>query len=173
MDQLMTALEIEEEKIVSSRKKFDLNSLIKKSAEKFKNAAENKKINFKIDAAGILFMNCDEEKIGKVLDIMIKNAILYNPSEGEISVNSFEKTFEGKRMAVVAIKDGGIGIDEFDEGNIFKKFFRSAAAKSVSPNGLGLGLFISKRFIELHGGDIWFESAGKDKGAAFYFSLSL
>lgn len=55
---------------------------------------------------------------------------------------------------------------------VFKKFFRCPEAISKSPNGLGIGLFIAKNFVKLHGGDIWFENK-EEGGTNFLFSIPL
>ncbi|PWU78912.1 MAG: hypothetical protein DLM72_20110 [Candidatus Nitrosopolaris wilkensis] len=68
-------------------------------------------------------------------------------------------------MGVVSVKDSGSGIDSDIVPRLFEKF----ASKSFQ--GTGLGLFISKKIIEAHGGKIWAENNTDQKGATLYFSL--
>jgi signal transduction histidine kinase len=68
-------------------------------------------------------------------------------------------------IGVVSVKDSGSGIDSDTMPRLFEKF----ASKSFQ--GTGLGLFISKKIIEAHGGKIWAENNTDQKGATFYFSL--
>jgi signal transduction histidine kinase len=73
-------------------------------------------------------------------------------------------------------KDNGIGFSEKEKTRIFKQFGkikRYGQGLDVIPEGSGFGLFISKKIGELHGGDIWVESEGRNMGSTFYFSLSL
>jgi two-component system sensor histidine kinase VicK len=70
-------------------------------------------------------------------------------------------------MVVVIVKDTGMGIDD----EIFPKLFTKFASKSF--HGTGLGLYISKRIVEAHGGRIWAENNRDEKGATFSFSLPL
>ena len=73
----------------------------------------------------------------------------------------------GKKEALVSIKDSGKGIDPEIAQKLFSKFI----TKSFS--GTGLGLFISKNIIEVHGGRIWAENNPDGKGATFTFTLPL
>jgi two-component system sensor histidine kinase VicK len=72
-----------------------------------------------------------------------------------------------KEFAVVSVKDTGSGIDS----EILHRLFTKFATKSET--GTGLGLYISKRIIEAHGGKIWAENNPPEKGATFRFSLAL
>jgi two-component system sensor histidine kinase VicK len=77
-----------------------------------------------------------------------------------------------KQKLVFSLSDDGIGMSRESGKNLAKKFFRSQEAVSMSPNGFGLSLFIAKKIIEAHGGELWFEH-GKTRGAVFFFSLPL
>ena len=72
-----------------------------------------------------------------------------------------------KGEIVVSIKDTGTGIDPEIMPRLFSKF----ATKSVTGSGIGLGLYISKRIVEAHGGKIWAENNSDGEGATFSFSL--
>jgi two-component system sensor histidine kinase VicK len=78
---------------------------------------------------------------------------------------------DGRKEAVVSIRDAGIGIDS----EIFPRLFSKFASKSFE--GTGLGLFISRSIVEAHGGKIWAENNSgdsfKEGGATFRFSLAL
>lgn len=172
IDQLLTALEIEEGKMFMDKKPADMNFLIEKAIKEAEKEIKNKGIKLKILLVQPApLVECDIKKIEMVLKTMIGNIATYASAGGEATVTSSLISFEGRENFIVSIKDNSIGINDTDKANIFKKFFRSDAAKRTSPNGLGLGLFISKRFIEAHGGSIWVESEGEGKGSAFDFSI--
>jgi len=72
--------------------------------------------------------------------------------------------------------DNGIGFTEEEKGIIFQQFGkidRSEQNLGLEINGTGLGLSLSKKIVESHGGNLWMESEGINKGCAFYFSLPL
>jgi len=76
----------------------------------------------------------------------------------------------------ISVKDSGIGFTEEEKGQLFKRFGkieRFGQGYDVVTEGSGLGLYISKKIIELHGGDVWAESEGRNKGSTFYFSLPI
>ncbi|MFW9783637.1 MAG: sensor histidine kinase, partial [Candidatus Heimdallarchaeota archaeon] len=75
---------------------------------------------------------------------------------------------------IISIKDDGIGITETEKKQLFKQFGkieRYGQGWDVGIEGTGLGLYISKEIVELHGGKIWVESEGRNRGSIFYFSL--
>lgn len=77
---------------------------------------------------------------------------------------------------VISVQDTGIGLTEEEKKKIFKKFGkveRYGQGLDVVSEGSGLGLYISKKIIELHEGNIWVESEGRKKGSIFYFSLPI
>ena len=79
-------------------------------------------------------------------------------------------------IIIISIKDRGIGFSEVEKINLFQKFGkinRSSQGFDVISEGSGLGLYISKKIIELHGGEIWVESEGRNKGSIFYFTLPI
>ena len=79
---------------------------------------------------------------------------------------------EGRAVKVV-IKDTGIGIRKGEAKELFKKFVRGEGVAQVDTGGSGLGLFIAKKITEAHNGKIWAESAGRDMGSSFTFTLPM
>jgi signal transduction histidine kinase len=72
---------------------------------------------------------------------------------------------------LIAVKDEGQGLTEDDKRKVFGKFQRLSARPTGGESSTGLGLAIVKQIVELHGGKVWVESEGKDKGATFYVAL--
>ena len=68
---------------------------------------------------------------------------------------------------VVRINDTGMGLDPEDAKKLFDKFSRVKGIAQVNPDGSGLGLYITKKLSEAHGGGVWVESKGKGKGSSF------
>lgn len=133
---------------------------------------EKKRINFILDKSPELLQEIDIDipKITKVVKILLENAVAYNKEDGIIEVKMNKVTDEEKRFIQCSVKDEGIGVPPEDTAKIFEKFYRSPNAMNLVPNGTGLGLFIAKNFVELHGGKLWVASQ-PGQGSTFYFTL--
>ncbi|MDP3735324.1 MAG: ATP-binding protein [bacterium] len=101
-----------------------------------------------------------------IIQNLLSNAIKYTAPGGMLVVK-FE---EEKDDFLFSVRDTGWGIPQREQSRIFERFFRASNAKKYDPSGTGLGLYITKRFVENLGGKIWFESE-KDHGTVFYVRL--
>lgn len=115
-----------------------------------------------------LFMDVDADKIKKVFQNIINNAMKYSQMSGTVEIGCKKK----ENDVVWYVKDRGIGIPKGQQSHIFEKFFRADNAETSHVDGTGLGLYICKAIIGGHGGNIWFESE-EGKGSTFYFSLPI
>lgn len=112
----------------------------------------------------------DQVRIKQVLENLIGNANKFT-SKGKIIINS---RLEDDRV-IISVSDSGVGIAETDQEHLFEKFYQPGRFDSENPQeqqGTGLGLYICKSIIELHGGKIWLKSE-KGKGSNFAFLLPL
>jgi len=73
----------------------------------------------------------------------------------------------------VKVKDTGRGLDPKEAKGLFTKFVRGFGIAQVNPDGSGLGLYVARRIVEVHGGKIWVESDGPGKGSTFQFTLPI
>lgn len=117
-----------------------------------------------IKPTSAVFVHADKERIMQVICNLLANAIKFT-ANGVISISA-EKRIK-QREVVLTIKDSGLGIDPSILPLLFSKFV------STSPEGLGLGLFITKSIIDAHGGRIWAHNNHGGKGATFSFTLPL
>ena len=109
----------------------------------------------------------DERKIKQVLLNLLSNALKFTPEGGRIDVRA--ALVDG--MAEVSVADTGVGIEPEDQDAVFEEFRQvGTAAKKVE--GTGLGLALSRKFIELHGGRIWVQSQ-VGLGSTFTFTIPL
>jgi signal transduction histidine kinase len=106
----------------------------------------------------------DEIKLKQVVVNLLTNAVKFTPLGGRIDVAARVIGEE----AVVSVRDTGVGIASSDQERIFEAFQRGD--RRVSVEGTGLGLTLSKRFVELHGGRMWVESA-LGEGSTFGFAI--
>jgi signal transduction histidine kinase len=72
-----------------------------------------------------------------------------------------------RKCVAIAVADTGIGIKADDQERIFASFEQADGSSSRKYQGMGMGLALTKKFVDLHEGKLWMESAGKDKGATF------
>jgi signal transduction histidine kinase/DNA-binding NarL/FixJ family response regulator len=110
---------------------------------------------------------CDEERLNQVFFNIIGNALKFT-EKGIITVKA--KLYDGKM--VISVEDMGIGIHEDKLDSIFNSFEQVDTSINRKYEGTGLGLYITKRLIELHGGEIWVESQ-VGKGSCFSFTLPI
>jgi Signal transduction histidine kinase len=87
-------------------------------------------------------------------------------------LNGYEM-MKHKQLVKVSISDNGIGLKKEDMNLIFKPFVQVDGSKSRRYQGTGLGLSLTKQFVELHNGSIWVESEGEDKGCTFHFVIPI
>ena len=111
----------------------------------------------------------DEDRMIQVLTNLIGNALQYTPEHGTVTV-SIERD---KNEARISVRDTGFGIPTEHLAHIFDRFYRVDKSRSRARGGSGIGLTIAKHLVEAHGGKIWAESAGENKGSVFVFTLPL
>jgi len=112
----------------------------------------------------------DEQRIHQVVLNLVSNAIKYNKPDGGVTVTvGLDRTDPGYLR--VSVKDTGRGISRENMARLFEKFFRVADAEGYA-SGTGLGLFIAKRIVQVHGGQMEVESK-LDVGSTFSFTLPI
>ncbi len=112
----------------------------------------------------------DRERVQQILDNLVQNAYQYTPDGGQIVIRA--KVVDD--MVQFSVHDNGIGIPVEDHPRIFERFFRGENPLVLATSGTGLGLSIVKHLVEMHGGRIWFESAGAHGlGSTFSFTIPL
>jgi len=148
---------------------FDLRQLLKKSFMFISEKAAKQGITLLTEIKeGVEIIRADERKVKQVVFNLVSNAMKFTPKGGKIGIEA-KKTTENEIL--VCVWDTGIGIEAKDKHKIFSEFEQIISEYSRQYTGTGLGMPLSRKFIELHGGKMWFESEGKDKGTYFYFTL--
>lgn len=128
---------------------------------------KNIELNYKADKT-LPHVIADKQKLAEVLQNLVGNALKFTPEKGKITIAAKTK---GKQIQI-DVTDTGVGLSKEDSAKLFEKYSRVeqsyAAAKTTG--GTGLGLYITKNYIEMHGGKIWLESQ-LGKGTTFSFTL--
>jgi heavy metal sensor kinase len=144
----------------------DLGKLITNLSADVGVLCQEKGLSLQLGQTQDLAVKGDEARLRELFMNLLDNAIRYTPAPGTVSVSLRR---EGQ-MAVVAIKDTGVGIPAEDMPFIFERFYRVDKSRSRTEGGTGLGLAISRHIAEAHGGKIEVES---QVGAGSTFSVSL
>lgn len=148
---------------------LNIEGLVSRTVEEFKLVAAEKglQVVFIPPLYSIPMVEADLSKLQIVLQNFIENAIKYT-KEGKVEVSLTKLDEENVQ---VAVKDTGRGIPQEYIDNLFSKFYRVKKALEME-YGLGLGLYISRKIVEAHGGKVWVDSKA-DIGSTFYFTLPI
>lgn len=152
-------------------REFDLNKMTRDALMVYKPAADSKGLEMSATICDSLPDNyiADDLRLKQVLSNLVSNAIKFT-DEGHvrITVQSIEKS--GRNQLMFRIEDTGIGIDRGAAETLFSPFRQIEPGDGKRYEGTGLGLVISKNFVELMGGSVWFESQ-PGAGTTFFFTV--
>ncbi len=131
--------------------RFDLSNTIFVTLLSFEKAIEDKKIEIRgLETASSLFVDGDPDMIHQVLYNLLENAVKFTNAEGYIDI----RLSETNDRVTVTIKNSGQGIPADEVAMIFDRFYKTDKSRSQDKNGMGLGLYIVRTIIRLHGGEI-------------------
>ena len=146
---------------------IQLSMLLEQLADEFYPLFAEKNLTCVADIQPHLVVRGDPDKLARVFDNVLRNAVSYSIPGGTVDVVARAMG----SYTEITIQDEGLEIPEGELANIFEKFYRLDAARSTRTGGAGLGLAIAKEIVELHGGSIRCESNGKL--TSFIISLPL
>lgn len=127
-------------------------------------AEKNHEIDINVSSS--LIVECDRQRITRVMDNIIFNAIYYTDINGKIRITAADHGDD----ILVSVSDSGIGISETDLSRIFNRFYMVDSSLTRHCDRIGVGLTMAKGYIELHGGEMWATSE-IGMGSTFYFTL--
>ncbi len=153
----------------------NISGLVQKSVAQNLPKAIRKSQALHSEIAENFLAKIDSEHFVEVLENLISNAIKYTPQGKKIFVKC-EKKFpcqlqQAEPCVLISVKDEGQGLSEEDMQKLFGRFQKLSSQPTAGEHSSGLGLYISKKYIEMMGGKIWAESEGKGKGATFFIEL--
>lgn len=167
----LTTLTLEPEQV-------NLSRMLEQITYEFLPVLSEKGLSWQLDIQPEIQMNCDPDKLQRVFDNLIRNAVNYSYPDSVISLSMRMEDIPAGELAVstshsgssagldtsrikVQVSNHGKTIPPEKLGRIFEQFFRLDSSRSSSTGGAGLGLAISKEIVELHGGSIRAESEGE------------
>ena len=168
LSELLKQSELEDKDMMLSVEEVDLKELFTRLLHNFELLANRKKqvIEFYCDET-LPKIEADRTKISDVLHNLLSNAIKYSYHDTVIKVSARE----AGNYVHIEVKDEGQGLNFSDMQKLFTKFAKLSSTPTGKETSNGLGLSISKSFIELHNGNIYAMSPGKDKGTTFIVSI--
>src|SRR5262249_3027784 len=145
---------------------FDLSSAIDNALTLVRERAGRRGITLgRMVDERVGMIRADERKVKQVVLNLLSNAIKFTPEGGRIDV----RAAMNEELVEVSVADTGVGIAPEDQDKVFEEF-RQVGTADKKVEGTGLGLALSRRFVELHGGRIWVKSV-VGEGSTFTFTL--
>lgn len=164
VEDLLDLSKIEMEKLGFRPEIMNLSELAEDVVQDLRSATKHK-INYRKPEEDV-FIQADPARINQVLTNLVSNAVQYTPQNREIDI----AITPGTEMVEIKVADRGVGILPDDLEQIFNKFFSGRSSAVSHQTGLGLGLFLAKHIVDLHGGSIT-ASSQFGKGATFIVQL--
>jgi len=170
INQILDMAKVEAGKMKLALSSLPMKSLLNEISLLVADMVSKKKIEMVLEIAEDMpNIEADELKVREIIYNLLSNAVKYTPEGGKIGIRA--KKADSKIEVVVW--DTGVGIASENMEKIFEGFFRVDTPYSRVTEGTGLGLPLSKKLVELHGGELSVESAGLDKGTSVRFTLPI
>jgi signal transduction histidine kinase len=198
INDILDLSKVEAGKVELEISKVKIKILLENSFVMIKEKALNHGIDLVLnipDSLSEVEIQADERKLKQVIFNLLSNAAKFTPDGGEIilsaryltlvkdhletqdaqiltiPVNIVEDLMTHRYFLEISVKDTGVGLGTEDQEKVFEEFYQVQGGTTDKSPGTGLGLPLSKKFIELHNGRIWAESEGEEKGSVFIFIL--
>ena len=172
VNQLMDFRKMEVQELKLQAEEGDIVGFIKESFQSFTDLAEKKNIRFTLQSElSSLQVSFDHDKIERILFNLLANAFKFTSEGGCISLNlNLASNGECRHILQILVKDTGIGIPKDKQEKIFERFFQNETPGSIVNQGSGIGLAITREFVNLHNGSIQVESE-PGKGTCFIVGI--
>lgn len=156
-------------KFIIDKKPTDLSKVVSEEIDSLRPSAASRNMEFVYNhPKNFPLLDIDDGKIRQVIMNFADNSMYYSEEGTKIRI---DLSVEGNEI-LFTVKDTGIGVPKNEQAQLFTKFYRASNAKSKRPDGTGVGLFLAKKVIDAHHGQIVFEST-EGKGSTFGFRLPI
>ncbi|NVM35519.1 MAG: PAS domain S-box protein [Candidatus Lokiarchaeota archaeon] len=169
---ILKTSELDSKSVELKKSEENLSFLIKLCVKELQGLIRLRNHKISLEIHDKLIASFEPDQIHLVISNILNNAIKYTPPNGKIKIRSAIVD----DSILILIRDNGIGITYEEKKRLFSQFGkieRYGQGLDIISEGSGLGLFITKKIVELHGGKIWVKSGGRNKGSTFYFTLPL
>jgi two-component system CheB/CheR fusion protein len=167
VDDLMDVSRITRGKIRLNKQALELRAILERAAEASRPVIESRRHTFHMSISPGLWVEADDTRLTQVVGNLLNNAAKYTEEGGEIWLSARQEDGE----AVIRVRDNGIGIAPEMLPHLFEPFTQATRSLDRAQGGLGLGLTVVKRLVELHGGRVDVYSPGLGRGSEFIVRL--
>jgi signal transduction histidine kinase len=170
INDLLSVSRIESGKMDLHLEKISLEEIISSILRELEIKATRKNIYLKWEKPAVPYpkIRIDEEKIREAIFNLVDNAVRYT-NRGGVTIKF---KIQNSKFKII-ISDTGEGIPKEELTKMFESFSRGTTGARLFTEGTGLGLYVAKKFVEMHNGRIWAESTGRGKGSTFYIELPI
>ena len=170
MNDLLDATRLDTGKLRLEFKPVALEVLAERVVTALRPAAQNKQISLRTEMQPDLpKVSLDEHRLAQVISNLVSNALKHTASGGEITVK-VALARSSTELLQLTVSDTGCGIPNEDQDRVFDRLYQVRAGDAATGQGIGLGLYLCRELVQLHGGRIWVEST-PGKGSTFYVVL--
>lgn len=148
--------------------RLDLGELLKAVVKTWRPRGEKAGVCFHLDLpADLPAIQADGDLLYHVFYNLLDNAVKFSPAGGEVRIRAFQE----RQWLRIIVSDHGIGIPPDKLEQVFERFYQVDGGMTRRFGGMGIGLALCRRIVELHGGRIWAESRGEGQGSVFHITL--
>jgi signal transduction histidine kinase len=166
VDDLLDVARVTSGKIVLSRRPLELAETVRRAVAALTASGRTERHHLSLDLLPV-WADVDETRFEQIVTNLVGNALKFTPPGGAIEATLREVAGE----AVFTVRDTGVGIPSEMLPRVFEMFVQGERGPRVGPGGLGLGLTLVRRIVELHGGRVEAASEGVGRGSAFTVRL--
>ncbi|HEX9816032.1 MAG TPA: hybrid sensor histidine kinase/response regulator [Candidatus Thermoplasmatota archaeon] len=166
---VLEAARLQANRLVVKKEPVDLHQIVSEAVESMQPQAHKVGVDLVLDSKAGFRAEADPDRIAQVVYNLIGNALKFTPRGGKVKVATAK---EGE-FAIVRVTDTGIGLRPEDFLRLFQPFSQTHEWTTSKRPGSGLGLYISQGIVEQHGGRIWCDSPGPNRGSTFSFAIPL
>jgi signal transduction histidine kinase/CheY-like chemotaxis protein len=178
VDDLLDAARVKHGKLAIKHSNTSLNEITFDAVTTVKHHFESRRHTLKLNGLDApIPVRADHVRLSQVIGNILSNAAKYTPVGGTIEMTVDVDAGEGSSLpagqVIIKVKDNGIGIDSAVQPHVFELFAQSARAHARAEGGLGIGLAVAKRMVELHEGTISLQSEGAGTGTVVTLRLPI
>jgi PAS domain S-box-containing protein len=169
VDDLLDVTRITRGKIRLERERLDLCSLVRRTAEDYRQILEASQLSLEVRTCASVLVMADPDRLSQVVGNLLGNAAKFTSPGGHVTLTVDREDGEG----IIRVRDDGRGIRAEDLDRLFEPFTQAEQSLARTQGGLGLGLALVRGLVKMHGGSVHAESAGEGQGAEFIIRLPL